>query len=452
MMPMVDNLRPLAPVYNNLMNQSGLNKTKTAAFLESTSSDSEFEKGFDIRTVPVPAQSRNKLKLHQHHQLQHQQQKTQFSETQSVSVSKLKEHFTFMDRLSVRTEKSATSNKSKNLMRKPINPSDAEGAIDIPGNNLYFSPAELQNSTTNLEENATTSSAIHQQHTHHKPKEVKVNPGTSTATLSSKKSLLRHLSREMTPTISEVYHERNIGLNIGPPLSKLLLSNDHSNEGAQSNDSSSPTASNHALNKMINGTIVESISEIDVSEDNEVSSCTSSTAKMLICGGSSTENDKCHYCNNTTCECNETMSGDGNSSNQTSIVTFKTTSTRKSNTLSFSKSWLTNNIVKAGDLTTADILEHQNKMKSSVSNLMNAVSGLSGLGSNSSSTENSLSTVKRACSPFSELLRRDEGDGRSVADSQCSGSYTVASTSGGNTTTTLTKSTLQSQTIRGNLF
>lgn len=34
---------------------------------------------------------------------------------------------------------------------------------------------------------------------------------------------LRRLDREMTPTISDVYHERNIGLGLAPSLSKLLL-------------------------------------------------------------------------------------------------------------------------------------------------------------------------------------------------------------------------------------
>lgn len=34
---------------------------------------------------------------------------------------------------------------------------------------------------------------------------------------------LRRLNREMTPTISDVYHERNIGLGLAPSLSKLLL-------------------------------------------------------------------------------------------------------------------------------------------------------------------------------------------------------------------------------------
>lgn len=31
------------------------------------------------------------------------------------------------------------------------------------------------------------------------------------------------MNREATPTISEVYHERNIGLGLAPPLSQLLL-------------------------------------------------------------------------------------------------------------------------------------------------------------------------------------------------------------------------------------
>lgn len=34
---------------------------------------------------------------------------------------------------------------------------------------------------------------------------------------------LTRLNRDLTPTISEVYHERNIGLGLAPPLTKLLL-------------------------------------------------------------------------------------------------------------------------------------------------------------------------------------------------------------------------------------
>lgn len=46
---------------------------------------------------------------------------------------------------------------------------------------------------------------------------------------------LRHINRELTPTISEVYHERNIGLGLAPPLAKLLLN--QSNQTAPKPDS-----------------------------------------------------------------------------------------------------------------------------------------------------------------------------------------------------------------------
>ncbi|KAL1129648.1 hypothetical protein AAG570_012593, partial [Ranatra chinensis] len=41
---------------------------------------------------------------------------------------------------------------------------------------------------------------------------------------------LTRLNRELTPTISEVYHERNIGLGLAPPLTKLLLPQNNSND------------------------------------------------------------------------------------------------------------------------------------------------------------------------------------------------------------------------------
>ena len=41
---------------------------------------------------------------------------------------------------------------------------------------------------------------------------------------------LRRLNRELTPTISDVYHERSIGLGLAPPLSKLLRPQGNSKE------------------------------------------------------------------------------------------------------------------------------------------------------------------------------------------------------------------------------
>ncbi len=47
---------------------------------------------------------------------------------------------------------------------------------------------------------------------------------------------LRRLDREMTPTISEVYHERNIGLGLAPSLSKLLLPVSEEKETVKTNE------------------------------------------------------------------------------------------------------------------------------------------------------------------------------------------------------------------------
>lgn len=60
---------------------------------------------------------------------------------------------------------------------------------------------------------------------------------------------LRHINRELTPTISEVYHERSIGLGLAPPLSKLLLN--------QSN-AAAPQTDNTVLEKIALGILEES--------------------------------------------------------------------------------------------------------------------------------------------------------------------------------------------------
>lgn len=56
---------------------------------------------------------------------------------------------------------------------------------------------------------------------------------------------LTSLTRELTPTISEVYHERNLGLGLAPSLSKLLgeVSSISGNEENQS------TRTNHNQNQ-----------------------------------------------------------------------------------------------------------------------------------------------------------------------------------------------------------
>jgi hypothetical protein len=367
-LPIVDNLRPTAPVYNNLMMQSGLKKS---LMMESTSSDSE---------GCAPNQTRSKIKLHQQfiqqaHQQVHQQMLSHYSEMPSVSVAKLKEQFNFIDRLSVRTEAIKNGNTHKKQMVKAN-----EDTLNLSGNSLYFSPAELQNTTTNLvDDDAGPSSVIHHAttHAHHKSKEPKpstssvLQSGTSSKKNSIQDSILRHMSREMAPTISDVYHERNIGLISAPPLSKLLMTNFEENEPIlipqAPVQSSSPTS---GLNKLMNA--------IDLGE--EITSCTSSTAKLLSCGGASNSDE-------------DYSVEDEAASSQT---TMKSVANKKSfNSVPWLSSINTENIVKPSDLTTAEILEHQ-KIKST---------------SSSSSNSEHLSIIK---SPYNEF--RDDADG----NSQCS--------------------------------
>ena len=449
---LMDSLRPMVPVYNNVMPPKG-SKAKGASFLDSTScSDSDFEKSFDVRTVP--GKTRKQIKLHQqyiHHVQHHQPQISHYQDTQSVSVSKLKEQFNFMDRLSVRTELSAnTGATSKSIaapssLRKPLKAND-DDILKLSASNLYFSPADLESVTTNMVDCIDDATAIvhhSQSHQHYlspqktqNKKEIKSNQPTGSASTSSsnktstKKAiqesiLLHQMNREMTPTISDVYHERNIGLGLAPPLSKLLLSKNYDDNEAKPM-TSSPCTSNQALNKIMSGNIVDAINEMDLNDDREeVTSCTASTAKMLMACGSSSTEDRCHICGSSDmlCDCNAALANGGPAN------TLKTKKGSSSAT-AFNK-WLTNNIVKSSDLS------------------VNNLSLLSGLGSNSSSTENSLSTVKRACSPFSELSRRDEGDGRSfTADSNCSGSFRTIDV----TVTTPTSSTITKSQLKSNLF
>jgi hypothetical protein len=127
---------------------------------------------------------------------------------------------------------------------------------------------------------------------------------------------LRRLNRELTPTISDVYHERSIGLGLAPPLSKLLIPS----RGSQGNSKDMDTSGSDAL-----------LDKLGLLPDEN---------------GKATE----------------------------------------------SKSWLSSTALQqfGGDLSAAEL---EGKQRS-------------------------------GGSPCSELSRRDEGDGRSIADSQCSaGSY-----------------------------
>lgn len=331
--PLIDNLRP---VYNNLglVNGNGL---------ESTSSDSEFEKGFDLPTPSNLTSLRGKSKL---------------KPLQQFLSRKISDQIGFMDRLNVRTELGSTNSNSSNKARKTITLPDEQNAFNT--NNLYFSP----NDTDTMD-----------------PKKgmalMKINSKEHKMTSHTiQDSILRHMNREMTPTISEVYHERNIGLGLAPPLTKLLLSKNY-DEGdvEKSSESSNTNDLDLSLPTVVNGP------------------ATSAT------NGNGDRCSKCNCSSELLCNC------------KSATATMKKSS----------KPWLSNvmpNVIQASDLTTADILERQNKIKSHTNDIE--------LMENPNKI-NDAAVVKngtgRGGSPFTDLSRRDEGDGRSVADSQCSGNY-----------------------------
>lgn len=357
-MPLVDSLRPLAPlapVYNNLglPGQSRINPNNT---LESTSSDSEFERGFDMPKLNI-MHNRPKLKS-----------------SQQIMVRKITDQI-LMDRLSVRTE--ITSNNIPMGPSNPPNPRQAltlpedEAALTINTNNLYFAPVD-NNDTSQMIETKKDLSTANKTAT---SKELKMNHHSK----NIQESILRHMNREMTPTISEVYHERNLGLGLAPPLSKLLLS------------------SNYEETETKTSNLTDSVSEIDLNTgNNSTSSSASSSHPSSLC-------DRCHQSlTDKRCICHQ------------QLTMTKPPVTKKSS----SKPWLSNvttSILKASDLTTADILERQNKLKANSTPQSTTTS---------SSDAVNLKQV-RGSSPFTDMSRRDEGDGRSVADSQCSGSFKV---------------------------
>ncbi|XP_055605739.1 tetratricopeptide repeat protein 28-like, partial [Uranotaenia lowii] len=429
-LPMVDSLRPLAPlapVYNNVNGvptggKSQLN-SKPLNVLESTSSDSEFERGFDLPSTSNAVSISSKLNSLAHTLQSMRNRKMKMLPTQqpyppntsSTMSRKMVDQLAFMDRLSCRTEISSTNlGGHMGHQRKPLSTlPDDERTLNLNASKLYFNPTDAE--IIPLTENPTDLGLGKVQ-----PPNVTGNSSSGTNSLKEKTnnkniqdSILRHMSREMTPTISEVYHERNIGLGLAPSLSKLLLSKNYDD----SPDIKASTAAS-MLNKpsaLTVGNLAEAMNEIEMN---------ATTSSKL-------EEGQCTLCNSPSdllCGCSSTSTVAAVAAMTAALGA--STITKKSN----SKPWLSNvtaNIaVKPGDLTTADILEQQKQLKSTVSGLTSNMS---------SSTENSLSTVvKRGGSPFSDLSRRDEGDGRSVADSQCSGSFRTDMT--GSTITTTSKS------------
>lgn len=375
-LPLVDSLKPLVPVYNN-MNVNHL----TAALgdilngtLESTSSDSEFERGFEMMTFRSNA-----------------------NQTKPKIMTGRKGHsnnFGVNDRLSVRTENNQLMTTAVVNPNRTVIMADSDDFHLQNNSKLYFSPTD--NPLEIPEVTVPGPSSSSNTHTDGK-KEVK-NAGTGAKEAlkqtnhhhhqkSMPESLLRQINREMTPTISDVYHERNLGLGLAPPLSKLLLSKSYNDDIDQQTKATSAAASSSSSSIKSNSTLIDSVAEIETASS--VTTAPSSGVTVINQIG-------CALCGSTDpCSCNKATTV------AAAAVTLKKTNT---------KPWLSNvktsNLVNASDLTTADILERQ-KIKAAATEAGTIVVG------------------KRPSnvSPYSELSRRDEGDGRSVADSQCSGSF-----------------------------
>ncbi|XP_057668084.1 tetratricopeptide repeat protein 28 isoform X2 [Diorhabda carinulata] len=265
-----------------------------------------------------------------------------------ISYKKVRNPLSAFDRLSVRTEVTPSKNihPVQNQNRKPITLPSEE---TLPANErlLYFSPTD-EDSDNNA---VALVSSIDKEESEQDLNIADGKSGSSSLTIHDTilATQLRHINRELTPTISEVYHERNIGLGLAPPLSKLLL-----NQSSQ------------VSNLKIDHTALENIN-IDDEED------TNDEMKPVIC----------QKCKSDKCSCKISKPN---------------------------KPWLSENAsalqqIQSSDLTTADILEREVKNKKSLMR---------------SERKAKEELDSKRISPFSEMSRRDEGDGRSVADSNSS--------------------------------
>lgn len=437
-LPLVDSLRPLMPVYNNMSNlTAALGDILNGALDQSTSSDSEFERGFEMMKM-----------------------RSGTSNKKLASTGGRKLSAPLMDRLSVRSESTGMATTSlmsnpgasgtlSNGRRLPPVADQAEGSGQQLQQNqkLYLSAneallecfAECAPGTSSSGLGADTlkreaAKVLNKEpmkahhHHHHQQQSLQLQPATqsssgqppptTTTTHMHQKSsgdaiMMRQMNREMTPTISDVYHERNLGLGLAPSLSKLLLSKNYHEEmdlkGA--NGGSSSSSSMKSTSTMIDSV---NVADLDVSAvTNQQNSNNNNNNPNSQSQNNNNNNSSgpvlCPMCNSTesVCTCNKIMTM------ATMVVT--TGPQVKKPT---SKPWLSNvntSLVNASDLTTADILERQ-KFKSTAG----AISGADEILVESSTKGGGTGNESPQ---FSELSRRDEGDGRSVADSNCSGSF-----------------------------
>lgn len=419
-LPLVDSLGPLMPAYSNMSNlTAALGDILNGALDQSTSSDSEFERGFELmklRNGPTNKKSSN-------------------------GGATRKSSAPLLDRLSVRSE--STGMMTTSLMNVPggsgtnrrlapvVDQEEGSCSTAPPPQHqqqkLYLSANEAllecfaecapgtndqPSSSKKDSQKILNTDAVKTHHHHHhqqqtlqlQPSPLSQQPGTTSHMHQKGDSIMmRQMNREMTPTISDVYHERSLGLGLAPSLSKLLLSKNY-HEDMDIKGSGGAGGSSSSSSMKSTSTMIDSVNVADL----DVSAVTQASTS-----GSSSGNNLCPMCNGTeaACTCNKIMTM------ATMVVTTGPAVAVKKPT---SKPWLSNvntNLVNASDLTTADILERQ-KFKST----SGAISGEDEIIVDSSCAK---SVTGNESPQFSELSRRDEGDGRSVADSNCSGSFKI---------------------------
>lgn len=139
-----------------------------------------------------------------------------------------------LDRLSVRTEVTPAQPQTTSRKMAPL-------ANDENTNErlLYFAPNDSDPAT----KSDAAEESVHQETSVFDTKNTNTLHDTILATQ------LRHINRELTPTISDVYLERNLGLGLAPPLAKLLLNGQTSQ--------STPQTDNSVLEKITLGILEE---------------------------------------------------------------------------------------------------------------------------------------------------------------------------------------------------
>lgn len=339
-MPIVDTLRPqvpLASAYNNLNSKNPI---------ESTSSDSEFEKIYESRV--------NAQKSTQHQFLSR----------------KIPEECLLMDRLSVRTENTNIVVPSTNFRKQMKVPDNASQlTFKFSANSIYFPLSdndiiEPQHKDISLTLKANSAKENNK-------------PNLSSHNKNIQDLILRKINREMTPTISDVYHERNIDLGLAPPLSILLSKNYEENETK--------------TNTIKKANSSETVSDITLNN---------SLAMYVNEASSSDRCENCKHSSDILCQCK--------------------TATKKLTTNAWLNNLNGNSSAPSNDLSIADTTDRK-VIQNSFTGNDNESSNLIEDDNNSSNL--SSNTLKRGNSPYSDFSKRDEGDGRSVAESQCSGNY-----------------------------